>query len=155
MLDIVDGRPYLVSYPTRCHALNKWGRPNPPYVIFRHDGERWQRIPLASLPPEIKKANLVIGSYPSTRNRVPESELKYGYIPAETVLRINEYMTRRSMKYRLWIRREPFTGKSSCPEMVFYKGAWVGPGDSIGKRMIDRMTKSNDGDTKAKTNEYQ
>lgn len=115
VLDIVDGTPYLLTYPTRCHALNKWGRPNPPYVVFRHDGEQWQRIPLETVPLEIKKANLVIGSYPSTRNQVPESELKYGYIPAETVLRINEYMTRESLKYRLWIRREPSPGRAVAP----------------------------------------
>ena len=28
-----------------------------------------------------------------------------------------------------------------CEERVFYKGAWVGPGDSIGKRMMDSRTK--------------
>jgi hypothetical protein len=29
----------------------------------------------------------------------------------------------------------------NCDELVYYKGAWVGPGDSIGKRMMDRAKK--------------
>jgi hypothetical protein len=41
------------------------------------------------------------------------------------------------------IVRAPIPGgdPNSCPELVFYKGAWVGPGDSIGKRMLDRKSK--------------
>ena len=33
-IDIVDSKPYVVAYPGFCHAYNKWGRPNPPYVVF-------------------------------------------------------------------------------------------------------------------------
>jgi len=43
------------------------------------------------------------------------------------------------------ILREPVKsadGSSvNCQEMVYYKGAWVGPGDSIGKRMMDSRSK--------------
>ena len=39
-LHILDGTPYLVTEPNGCLAYNKWGRPNPPYVIFKHDGKR-------------------------------------------------------------------------------------------------------------------
>ena len=51
-----------------CLAYNKWGRPNPPYVIFKHDGKEWKRIPLEELPAEIKMPNLIISD--------PDNEVK-------------------------------------------------------------------------------
>lgn len=59
LLDISNGTPYLVAYPMGCLSYNKWGRPNPPYVIFKHEGKEWKRIPLQELPTEIKTPNLI------------------------------------------------------------------------------------------------
>lgn len=58
-LDIVKGVPYIVTNPWGCLSYNKWGRPNPPYVIFKYDGKAWQRIPLEEFPAEIKEANVI------------------------------------------------------------------------------------------------
>jgi hypothetical protein len=58
-LDIVGGTPYLVVYPMGCLSYNKWGRSNPPYVIFRYQGEKWTRIPLEELPREITTPNVI------------------------------------------------------------------------------------------------
>ena len=68
LLDIVNGIPYIVATPMGCLAYNKWGRPNPPYVIFKHDGKEWKRIPLEELPAEIKTPNLIISD--------PDNEVK-------------------------------------------------------------------------------
>lgn len=57
-LHVLKGAPYIVAVPNSCRAYNKWGRPNPPYVIFRHDGKDWQRIPFSELPVEFKETNL-------------------------------------------------------------------------------------------------
>ena len=46
-LHIKQGTPYVVTEPNLCLSYNKWGRPNPPYVIFKHDGKIWQRIALS------------------------------------------------------------------------------------------------------------
>ena len=35
---ILKGTPYIVASPNLCLSYNKWGRPNPPYVIFKYDG---------------------------------------------------------------------------------------------------------------------
>jgi len=35
-LHIQGDTPYLVVEPNLCLSYNKWGRPNPPYVIFRY-----------------------------------------------------------------------------------------------------------------------
>jgi hypothetical protein len=67
-LDIVNGTPYVVAHPMGCLSYNKWGRPNPPYVVFKHDGNSWQRIGLEALPAVIKTPNLVFSD--------PDNEVK-------------------------------------------------------------------------------
>ena len=51
-LHILNGVPYVITTPNLCLAFNKWGRPDPPYVIFRHTGQDWQRISLQDLPAQ-------------------------------------------------------------------------------------------------------
>jgi hypothetical protein len=58
-LHVLNGTPYIVSEPNLCLAYNKWGRPNPPYVIFKYDGNEWQHITIQELPVEFKDINLV------------------------------------------------------------------------------------------------
>lgn len=62
VLDVAKGTPYLVASPMGCLSYNKWGRPNPPYVVFKYDSNAWQRIPLEDLPVDIKTPNLVQSS---------------------------------------------------------------------------------------------
>lgn len=62
LLDIQDGVAYLVVQPMGCLSYNKWGRPNPPYVIFKYEGKTWQRIQLSELPAEIKTPNLIFSA---------------------------------------------------------------------------------------------
>lgn len=83
-LHIQDGTPYLITTPYGCLAYNKWGRPNPPYVIFKHDGEAWQRISLAELPLMIKTINIVI----DTSNNEKKLD-KQGQISVADVERMN------------------------------------------------------------------
>jgi len=61
--DVVNGVPYIATYPAGCIAYNKWGRPNPPQILFKYAGEQWQRIALAELPPELigTHANVIVG----------------------------------------------------------------------------------------------
>jgi hypothetical protein len=58
-LDIFSGTPYLVAYPMGCLSYNKWGRPNPPYVVFQYQSKEWKRIGLEELPAEIKAPNVI------------------------------------------------------------------------------------------------
>ncbi|MDX1253601.1 MAG: hypothetical protein IDH49_15385 [Gammaproteobacteria bacterium] len=135
-LDMAKGIPYIVAYPMGCLSYNKWGRPNPPYVIFKYQNRAWERIPLQELPVEIKTPNLIFSS-PDDKVK----ELGKHFISAETIAQIIEGY--RQPEYKT-ILREPVKGGegvTSCEELVYYKGAWVGPGDSIGRRMMDRMSK--------------
>jgi hypothetical protein len=59
LLDVQNDVTYLVASPMGCLSYNKWGRPNPPYVVFKYDGKAWQRIGLQELPAEIKTPNLI------------------------------------------------------------------------------------------------
>lgn len=129
-LHILNDMPYIVAVPNLCLSYNKWGRPNPPYVIFKHDGKEWKRITLQELPTEFKEINLVI----ETKGEAKKLEAQT-IVTAELVKKLNSEL--EQPEYRT-ILREAYPGAAgSCAEMVYYKGAWVGPGDSIGKRMMD------------------
>lgn len=138
-LHILNGTPYLVVKPNLCLSFNKWGRPNPPYVFFRFDGTAWQRIALSELPAEFTTMNLIINNGREEDIKKLASEL--GHVPAEGVRKINSSLTQPEYKT---ILREPLTKErinQMCEERIYYKGAWVGPGDSIGKRMMDQKSK--------------
>ncbi len=133
-LHILNDTPYIVTVPNLCLSYNKWGRPNPPYVIFKHDSKEWQRIPLQAFPPEFKEINLVIETKGEEKTITTQS-----IVTADLVRKLNGELEQPEYKT---ILREPYpTAAGGCAEMVYYKGAWVGPGDSIGKRMMDRKAK--------------
>jgi len=55
---VKDRTPYVVAEPNLCLSYNKWGRPNPPYVIFQWSSNEWQRIGIEALPPEFSTMNV-------------------------------------------------------------------------------------------------
>lgn len=133
---VLNDQPYIVSTPNLCLSYNKWGRPNPPYVIFKYDSSGWQKIPLSEFPLEFKTFNVVIDTY---GHGDVDRAVKSGVILATAVRHLNSDLTQPEYQT---ILREPYPNVGgSCPELVYYKGAWVGPGNSIGKRMMDRNSK--------------
>ncbi len=144
LLDIVENTPYLVTTTLGCLSYNKWGRPNPPYIIFKYDSNAWQRITIQELPAQLTMPNLLFNSADTVAAK-SDSNL----ITANKIKTLNSSSIH--LQYRT-VLREPVQkgeGIGSCPEMVYYKGAWVGSGDSIGKRMMDsREKKLNKGDSK-------
>ena len=116
-LDIINGTTYIVTKPVGMLAYNKWGRPNPPYVIFKLEGKVWKRISLAELPVEFKNINLVI----VTMN--DEEELvRQGVISAERVKEFNSSLTQEEYKT---IIRTPLKTMNE-PIMVPTKDGWYG-----------------------------
>lgn len=108
LLDIVNGTPYVLASPAGCLSYNKWGRPNPPYVIFKHDGKEWIRISLPALPLEIKTPNLIPSS--------PDHEGKKagsGIVKSETIRAL--YDGYRQPEYKT-ILREALPAKELCPQ---------------------------------------
>lgn len=107
LLGVLNGRAYVVASPTGCLPYNKWGRPNPPYVVFRYEGSEWQRISLAELPAEFKLPNLIISS---PDDQVERSGTRF--ITAEMIGRMNGGNIPPQYKY---ILREVMA-RERCPQ---------------------------------------
>ena len=136
-LDISSGTPYLVAYPMGCLSYNKWGRPNPPYVVFQYQSKEWKRIRVEELPAEIKAPN-VIFSMPD----IKVEEFGKRFITAEMIKGLIDSYQQPEFKT---ILREPVKPKSlgstNCEDRVLYKGHWILPNDSIAREFLDRQTK--------------
>jgi len=121
-IDIYQGTIYLVANPMGCLAYNKWGRPNPPYVVFRYNGKTWLRIPLQELPPEIKTPNLIVSS--------PDTEVENlgkRFADAETIKRLNSGF--QQPEYKTILREAMANSGGRCGEMISDgQGGWIGIG---------------------------
>jgi hypothetical protein len=121
-LDVYKGRVYLVADTMGCLAYNKWGRPNPPYVIFEYDGKDWQRISLRQLPDEIKTPNLLF-SMPD----IEVDKLRTSFITSEMIHQIIDGY--RQPEYRTILRAQSAISENRCPVLVPVKGGgWESPG---------------------------
>lgn len=120
LLDIVDGAPYLATSPAGCIAYNKWGRPNPPYILFKYINDEWKRIPLEEFPPKLVQKNLM---------STPDSRLLKPYYTVEQAKA--QRQGGNIADYARTILREPLPkgsiGITSCEHMIPYgKGGWLG-----------------------------
>ncbi len=135
-LEIYKDWAYLVVYPMGCLSYNKWGRPNPPYVVFKYQGKTWQRITLQELPAELIIPNLIFSS--------PDNEAKKagkGVVSAETIRKLYEGYKQPEFKT---ILREAVVGSlgiSSCEEMIHYKCGWISPHGTFGRNLMDKTCK--------------
>lgn len=133
-LHVLNGIPYVIAEPNLCLAYNKWGRPNPPYVIFKHEGNEWQRIAIQALPIEFKAMNLVN----NTKSHAEQLE-KTSPVSAEAVQEFNRSLPQPEYKSILRDALEKERINEMCMEMVPYKGSWVMPNDPIARKFIDKQ----------------
>ena len=138
-LHILNGTPYLVVEPNLCLSYNKWGRPNPPYIFFKHDGKEWQRIPLEEFPAEFKTINLIVNN--GREEEIEKLASKMGYVLAEGVQQINTSLPQPEYKtiLREGVAKERIN--EMCMEMVLYKGKWIMPNDPVMRAILDRKSK--------------
>lgn len=106
VFDIFHGAAYVVTTPAGCLSYNKWGRPNPPYVVFKYQNNKWDRITLQELPAEIKSPNLIVGSPDNNVEKLGTS-----FVKAEVIQQINSSLKQPEFKT---ILREPLA-KEWCP----------------------------------------
>lgn len=140
LLDVKQGVAYLVANPLGCLSYNKWGRPNPPYVVFKYEGKEWKRITLQELPAEMTTPNLIISSPDEEAKKIGKSP-----VPAEVIQKIiSEYRQPENKT----ILREPLLPMRTkelnqwCGEMVYDgKGGWVGIGWFKNKQTKEACTK--------------
>jgi hypothetical protein len=100
-----------------CLAYNKWGRPNPPYVVFKHEANTWQRIALTDLPPEVKTPNLV----QSMPDLIAAQEPGRFVTAARIAQIVADY---RDPKYRTILREAMDYDQSCIPMVTNGKGLW-------------------------------
>jgi hypothetical protein len=122
MVEVSTNTAYVVGSPMGCLSYNKWGRPNPPYVVFKRQGEEWLRIPLQDLPIELVTPNVVISSPDDVAKKSGQGLVSAAKIREENSgFRQPEYLT---------ILREPMANAAgNCGEMVSSTdGGWIGIG---------------------------
>ncbi|WP_180129797.1 hypothetical protein [Rhodoferax sp. BLA1] len=117
-LDVVDNVPYIVADPMGCQSYNKWGRPNPPYVVFKWQDNTWQRIAIEQLPRVVARANLI--------HSMPDKEIRRLGTRRATSGQIQKLNASDQPQYQS-ILREPMTnGGNSCRlEFTNGKGIWL------------------------------
>ena len=120
---VLNGTPYIVVSPNLCPSYNRWGRQNPPYVLFKYDGKAWQRIPLEELPIEFKTINVAL----DILGREVENLTSLGFVSSEKIKELNHHTTRPEYKT---ILREPMkqgSGATSFPIPTTVTGTLIVP----------------------------
>jgi len=136
MLEISKDTAYLVMSPMGCRSYNKWGRPNPPYVVFQYRDKEWSRIALNDLPTELNAPNLIQSS--------PDIEAKKTGQSIVSAVTIKELRKNYRLPESLSILREALAKdriEQMCEERVLYKGLWILPNDPIARKFIDELKK--------------
>jgi hypothetical protein len=111
---VLNATPYVVAAPNLCLSYNKWGRPNPPYVVFKYEGGQWQRIALSALPIEFKTINVAL----STQKVQADQLSRIGLVSAERVKELNGSTEIPEFKR---ILREPLPTNALCPDWSSYR----------------------------------
>ncbi|MDH5453825.1 MAG: hypothetical protein OEX14_10780 [Paracoccaceae bacterium] len=132
LLGVVNGVPYLATVPAGCLAYNKWGRPNPPYILFKYIAAAWQQITLDEFPTELVHANLM---------PIPATSLLKPYYTVAAAKAEWDGNIAAYAKTILRVEVKKGGGITSCEELVLYKGSWIGPNDPVMRAIIDRGLK--------------
>jgi len=122
-IGFIHGTPYIATVPAGCISYNYWGRPNPPYVFFKYDGQTWQRIKLEEFPMELTEANVVVGS--------PKPYNQTGTLTIAQVKGENRYLAAHLKK----IARERLSAREAsevgCPFEIYDGTYWRGAGSLL------------------------
>lgn len=128
-LHVLNSTPYIVASPNGCSAYNKFGRPNPPYVIFKYDDYKWQRIQFSEFPAEFKTLNLYI----KLGRQDVKALVKYSPVSAEHIQEQNGKLTqhpefqtilRDPIKHAELKKGNDLTG---CEVLVRIEDGWATP----------------------------
>jgi len=117
-LHILNTTPYLITNPRLDRSYNKWGRPNPPYVIFKFEGNDWKRITISELPMQFKNVNLVNNTLQHEDNLVRKR-----LAPTEMVIKLNSSLKQAEYKT---ILRAPLENINVPTLVPTEDGGWIG-----------------------------
>ena len=105
---VLNGTPYVVASPNLCLSYSKWGRPNPPYVFFKYEGNAWQRIALEQFPVEFKTVNVVLSIQKAEAGQLSRT----GLTSAEKVRELNRHV--EPPEFKIILREALVNGR--CPQ---------------------------------------
>lgn len=114
MLDFDGGVPYYVLSAYTVADYNKWGCPNPPYLVYRYEHGQWRRISLDQFPAKFQKPNLMdmAKSY--------EQYIVNGYV---TSARLEAYFESHDAPYRVIGREKVNPISEGCgADVLFAQG---------------------------------
>jgi len=122
-----DGAAYVVTEPNLCLSYNKWGRPNPPYVIFKWESNNWQRIGIEALPQEFSTMNV--------SQRLARMWARDRNGTTVTAQQIQAENATNQPQYRSILREAMANDGNSCRlEFTNGKGLWLGADWFSGKK---------------------
>jgi len=112
MLDFDNSTPYYVLIAHTVADYNKWGCPNPPYMVFRYTGKDWERISFEQLPVVFAKPNLI---------EMAKAWEKYIVGGVASVASLQAYQKEVSRQYRTISREKVNPIAEGCHESVLIK----------------------------------
>lgn len=125
LLEVRKDVAYLVVHPMGSLSYMKSGSPNPPYVVFKYQNKRWNRITLQELPMELRIPNLIFSSPDDEAKKVGQR-----IISAETIKRL--YDSYRQPEFKTILRTpldhwKPRPSGSNSGRMIRTEdGGWIG-----------------------------
>ena len=122
LVGVQKNTAYVLASPAGCLSYNKWGRPNPPYVVFKYEAKQWQRIQLQELPMQFKLPNLIISSPDDAAE-----EATHGILMADKIKELNTGF--QQPEYQTILRVPiPNGGQGRCGELIHTNNGWEGLG---------------------------
>ena len=121
LLEAREDTAYLVVHPMGKLSHMKWGSPNPPYVIFKYQNNRWNRIALSELPSEFTRPNLIFSS--------PDDEakkLRHRIVPVEVIKRLYDGYTQPEYKSIVRTPLDHWKPRKSGRMVRTEDGGWIG-----------------------------
>jgi hypothetical protein len=112
MLDFDKATPYYVLIAHTVADYNKWGCPNPPYMVFRYTGKDWERISFEQLPTPFVTPNLI------SMAKSYDEFIIGGFATVESLAR---YQKKVSRQYRTINREKVNPIAKGCEESVLIK----------------------------------
>lgn len=121
-LHILNETPYLILKPDKCLSYNKWGRPNPPYIVLKYESDTWQQIQMSDLPSEFVNINLVITTSGDEKKLVSK-----WVVTAEMVKELNRLLKQDYLQTIIREQLKPGSLGVSCNELIHTENNhWLG-----------------------------
>ena len=85
VLNVHQGKLFVVRYPGTRVELKYYGNPQPPYVGFRYDDGQWRRIPFTDIPEAIYETNRIValtdvhGNFANLTQKAKAREYRIAY----------------------------------------------------------------------------